>query len=156
MSRILGEEGGHWSDTIIWAKDGFTLGRADYQRRYEPIWFGWREGVHHHWCGDRDQGDVWEIARPGASPLHATMKPLPLLERAIENSSRPGDLVLDLFGGSGLTLVACERTGRINATMELDLTYCDVTVARWAAFTGGKPRREAAAPAMGSHSDDGR
>src|ERR1035437_5563265 len=64
VSRVLAEEGGHWSDTIIWAKDRFVVGRADYQRAYEPIWFGWREGVGHHWCGDRDQDDVWEVNRP--------------------------------------------------------------------------------------------
>jgi hypothetical protein len=75
VSRVLAEEGGHWSDTLIWAKDRFVLGRADYQRSYQPIWYGWREGASHHWCGDRDQSDVWEIARPSDAPLHPTMKP---------------------------------------------------------------------------------
>ena len=70
VTAVLAEAGGHWSDTIIWAKDRFVLGRADYQRQYEPIWYGWREGVDHHWCGDRDQGDVWQIARPAEAPLH--------------------------------------------------------------------------------------
>jgi len=69
VSRVLAEEGGHWSDTLIWAKDRFVLGRADYQRAYEPIWYGWREGADHFWCGDRDQGDVWSMARPAAAPL---------------------------------------------------------------------------------------
>ena len=101
MSRVLAEEGGHWSDTLIWAKDSFVLGRADYQRAYEPIWYGWREGAGHHWCGDRDQSDVWPIDRPSESPLHPTMKPLALVERAITNSSRDGDLVLDPFLGLG-------------------------------------------------------
>jgi DNA modification methylase len=136
VARVLTEEGGHWSDTIIWAKDRFTLGRADYQRGYEPIWYGWREGATHHWCGDRDQNDVWAIARPSESPLHATMKPLPLMERAIENSSRPGSLVIDPFGGSGSMLIAAERTGRVCAAVELDPRYCDVILARWEAFTG--------------------
>ena len=108
VSRVLEEEGAHWSDTIIWAKDRFVLGRADYQRQYEPIWYGWREGAKHHWNGDRDQGDVWRIERPSASEAHPTMKPLALVERAIENSSRPGDLVCDLFLGSGSTLIAAE------------------------------------------------
>ena len=72
LSRVLADEGGHWSDTIIWAKDRFVLGRADYQRAYEPIWYGWREGAAHHWCGDRDQSDLWQIARPADSPLHPT------------------------------------------------------------------------------------
>jgi len=97
VSRVLAEEGGHWSDTLIWAKGPFVIGRADYQRSYEPIWYGWREGSAHHWCGDRDQGDLWEINRPSDSPLAPTMKPLALMERAIANSSKPGDLVLDPF-----------------------------------------------------------
>ncbi len=136
VSRVLAEEGGHWSDTLIWAKDRFVLGRADYQRSYEPIWYGWREGASHHWCGDRDQGDVWEIDRPSDAPLHPTMKPLPLMERAIANSSRAGALVLDAFLGSGSTLVACERTGRICAGVELDPTYADVVLGRWERFSG--------------------
>src|SRR6185295_10900704 len=97
-------------------------------------WFGWREGAEHHWCGDRDQGDVWTIARPSDSPLHPTMKPLPLIERALENSSRPGDVVVDLFLGSGSTLIAAERTGRVCAGLELDRLYCDIAVSRWEAF----------------------
>ena len=141
VSRILAEEGGHWSDTIVWQKDRFTLGRADYQRGYEPIWYGWREGASHHWCGDRDQGDVWTIARPSESPLHPTMKPLALMERAIRNSSQDGDLVLDPFAGSGSTLVACERTGRVCAGIEVDPAYVDVAVARWERFSGGTAER---------------
>jgi DNA modification methylase len=136
VSRVLAEEGGHWSDTIIWHKDRFVLGRADYQRAYEPIWFGWREGASHHWCGDRDQDDVWEIDRPGDAPLHPTMKPLPLMERAIANSSKSGDLVLDLFAGSGSTLIACERTGRRCGALELDPRYADVVLARFERFSG--------------------
>ena len=136
VSRILIEEGGHWSDTIIWSKDRFVLGRADYQRAYEPIWYGWREGTKHIWKGGRDQDDVWRIDRPSDSPLHPTMKPLPLIERAIQNSSEPGAVVLDPFMGSGSTLIACERTGRISAGIEIDPRYCDVIVARWEAFTG--------------------
>jgi DNA modification methylase len=141
VSRVLAEEGGHWSDTLIWRKDRFVLGRADYQRAYEPIWFGWREGVSHHWCGDRDQDDVWEINRPSDAPLHPTMKPLALMERAIANSSKPGDLVLDLFAGSGSTLIACERTGRRCAALELDPRYVDVVLARWERFSGEKAER---------------
>jgi DNA modification methylase len=136
VSRVLAEEGGHWSDTLIWAKDRFVLGRADYQRRYEPIWYGWREGVKHVWNGNRDQSDVWEIERPTESPLHPTMKPLALIERAITNSSQDGDLVLDPFLGSGSTLIACERTGRRCAGIELDPVYVEVTLRRWERFTG--------------------
>jgi DNA modification methylase len=136
MGRVLAEAGGHWSDTIIWAKR-FVLGRAPYQHGYEPIWFGWREGVTPYWCGDRDQSDVWQVERPSRSPLHATMKPLALMERAITNSSRPGALVLDIFGGSGSTLIAAERTGRRCATLELDPIYVEVIIARWERFSGG-------------------
>jgi len=141
VSRVLDEEGGHWSDTIIWAKDRFVLGRADYQRQYEPIWYGWREGCSHFWKGDRDQGDVWRIERPGDSEAHPTMKPLALMERAIENSSRQGDLVLDMFLGSGSTLIACERTGRTCFGMEIEPRYVDVAVWRWEAFSGEKAVR---------------
>jgi len=136
VSHVLEELGGHWSDTIIWAKDRFVLGRADYQRQYEPVWYGWREGASHHWCGDRDQGDVWNIPRPADSELHPTMKPLELVERAIGNSSRSGDTVLDLFLGSGTTLIAAERTGRVCYAMELEPAYVDVAIRRWEAFTG--------------------
>lgn len=128
--------GGHWSTFIIWAKDRFTLGRADYQRQYEPILYGWPEGVKRHWCGDRDQGDVWNIERPHKNDLHPTMKPVALVERAIRNSSRKGDLVFDPFGGSGTTLIAAEKTGRHASLIELDPKYVDVIVRRWQEFTG--------------------
>jgi DNA modification methylase len=137
VSRVLDELGGHWSDTLIWAKDRFVLGRADYQRQYEPLWYGWREGAKHHWCGDRDQGDIWTIKRPGLSELHPTTKPLPLAERAIENSSKPAEAVLDLFLGSGTTVIAAERTGRVCYGVELDPRYCRIVIARWEAFSGG-------------------
>ncbi len=136
VSQALAEAGGHWSDTIIWKKDRFVMGRADYQRQYEPCWYGWREGAKHDWCGDRDQGDVWEIARPSESELHPTTKPLALVERAINNSSKPGDVVLDLFLGSGTTLIAAERTGRGCYGMELDPHYASVILARWESFSG--------------------
>jgi DNA modification methylase len=142
LARVLLEEGAHWSDTLIWRKDRFVIGRADYQRAYEPIWYGWRDGAKRVWNGGRDQDDVWHIARPSESPLHPTTKPLPLIERAIENSSDPGALVLDPFMGSGSTLIACERTGRINAGVELDPRYCDVIIARWEAFTGLTAEKE--------------
>ena len=141
VSRVLAEQGAHWSDTLIWKKDRFVLGRAPYQRAYEPIWFGWPPGVKPFWCGDRDQSDVWNIERPSDSPLHPTMKPLPLIERTIENSSRPGDNVLDLFLGSGSTLIAAERTGRVCYGMELDEHYASVLIARWEAFSGGRAQK---------------
>ena len=130
--------GGKWSTFIIWAKHTFTLGRADYQRQYEPILYGWPEGSSRHWCGDRDQGDVWNIKKPARNDLHPTMKPVELMERSIRNSSRPGDVVLDCFGGSGSTLIAAEKAGRRCFMMELDPKYCDVIVRRWQEFSGGK------------------
>ena len=134
--------GGKWSTFIIWAKHTFTLGRADYQRQYEPILYGWREGASRHWCGDRDQGDVWNIKKPARNDLHPTMKPVELMERSIRNSSRPGDIVLDCFGGSGSTLIAAEKSGRRCFTMELDPKYCDVIIRRWQEFTGLKVASE--------------
>ena len=141
LSRVLEEGGAHWSDTLIWRKNTFTLGRAPYQHGYEPLWFGWPQGVKPYWCGDRDQSYVWEFDRPTDAPLHPTMKPTSLLERAIENSSRPGDVVLDLFLGSGSTLIAAERTGRICYGLELDEHYASLAIARWEAFTGEKAER---------------
>lgn len=133
--------GGHWSTFIIWAKNTFTLGRADYQRQYEPILYGWPEGGERHWCGDRDQGDVWQIKKPAKNDLHPTMKPVELVERAIRNSSRPGDVVLDPFGGSGSTLIAAEKSGREARLIELDPKYVDVIVRRWQDFSGGRATR---------------
>lgn len=136
LSRIMAESGAHWSDTIVWKKDRFTIGLSDYQRGYEPIWYGWREGASHHWIGARDQSDVWDIARPGASPLHPATKPLAVLERAIENSSLIGGRILDPFLGSGSTIIAAERTGRIGLGIELEPLYVDIAIRRWERFTG--------------------
>lgn len=133
--------GGRWSTFIIWAKNTFTLGRADYQRQYEPILYGWRDGSEHYWCGARDQGDVWQIAKPQKNDLHPTMKPVELVERAVINSSRAGDIVLDPFGGSGTTLIACEKTGRRARLIELDPKYVDVIVRRWQDYTGAEATR---------------
>lgn len=134
--------GGHWSTFIIWAKNTFTLGRSDYQRQYEPILYGWPEGGERHWCGDRDQGDVWHFNKPQKNDLHPTMKPVELVERAIRNSSRPGDVVLDPFGGSGTTLIAAEKSGRVARLIELDPKYADVIVRRWQDWTGKQTTRE--------------
>jgi len=135
--------GGKWSTFIIWAKNTFTLGRSDYQRQYEPILYGWPEGTTRHWCGDRDQGDVWNIKKPQKNDLHPTMKPVELVERAIRNSSRPGDVVLDPFGGSGTTLIAAEKAGRQARLIELDPKYVDVIVRRWQSYAGAQAVREA-------------
>jgi len=134
--------GGKWSTFIIWAKNTSTLGRADYQRQYEPILYGWPEGAQRHWCGDRDQGDVWHIKKPQRNDLHPTMKPVEQVERAIRNSSRPSNVVLDPFGGSGTTLIAAEKSGRLARLIELDPKYVDVIVRRWQDWTGKQATRE--------------
>jgi DNA modification methylase len=138
LQRAFKAAGGKWSTFIIWAKNTFTLGRADYQRQYEPILYGWKDGSQHYWCGARDQGDVWFVDKPRVNGLHPTMKPVELIERAITNSSKSRDIVLDLFGGSGTTLIAAERTGRSARLMELDPKYVDVIVQRWQDYTGNK------------------
>jgi len=137
LQRAFRAAGGKWSTFVIWAKNTFTLGRADYQRQYEPILYGWKEGGDHYWCGARDQGDVWFVDKPVRNDLHPTMKPVALVERAIRNSSKSRDLVLDTFGGSGSTLIACEKAGRHARLIELDPRYVDVIIRRWQEWTGG-------------------
>jgi DNA modification methylase len=144
LDAALRAEKYHWSATIIWVKDAFVLGRSQYHRRYEPVWYGWAEGSPSSFGGRRDLDDVWEVPRPRRSEAHPTMKPVELPARAITNSSQSGDVVLDLFGGSGSTLIAAEQTGRRAFLMELDPLYCDVIVQRWEQFTGKKARRHAA------------
>jgi DNA modification methylase len=136
LQRAFTAAGGKWSTFVIWAKHAFTLGRSDYQRQYEPILYGWRDGHDHYWCGARDQGDVWFFDKPARNDLHPTMKPVALVERAIRNSSKSRDIVLDPFGGSGSTLIGCEKAGRQARLLELDPRYCDVVVQRWQAWTG--------------------
>jgi DNA modification methylase len=137
LQRAFAAAGGKWSTFVIWAKSTFTLGRADYQRQYEPILYGWKDGADHYWCGARDQGDVWFFDKPVRNDLHPTMKPVALVERAIRNSSKSRDVVLDPFGGSGSTLIACEKAGRQARLVELEPKYCDVIVQRWQEFSGG-------------------
>jgi DNA modification methylase len=136
LQKAFRDAGGKWSTFVIWAKNTFTLGRSDYQRQYEPILYGWKQGTDHYWCGDRDQGDVWFFDKPAKNDLHPTMKPVALVERAIRNSSKSRDIVLDPFGGSGTTLIAAERTGRRARLIELDPKYVDVVVQRWQEQTG--------------------
>jgi len=142
LHRAFTEAGGHWSTFVIWAKNTFTLGRSDYQRQYEPILYGWKDGTDHFWCGARDQGDVWFIKKPVANDLHPTMKPVELVERALRNSSKTRDTVLDPFGGSGTTLIACERTGRQARLIELEPKYVDTTIRRWQDYSGGEATLE--------------
>ena len=136
LQKAFREAGGHWSTFVIWAKNTFTMGRSDYQRQYEPILYGWKEGTDHFWCGARDQGDVWFVKKPVKNDLHATMKPVELVERALRNSSKTRDTVLDPFGGSGTTLIACEKAGRPARVIELEPHYCDVIAQRYIEFTG--------------------
>ena len=136
LHQAFTKAGGHWSTFVIWAKHHFTLGRSDYQRQYEPILYGWPVGSDHYWCGDRNQGDVWSIARPMANRQHPTMKPVELVERAIQNSSRTGSAILDPFAGSGTTLIACQRQKRKARLIEIDPQYADVICQRWQQYTG--------------------
>ena len=139
MMLTLAQNDYHWSSTIIWNKDHLVLSRKDYHTKYEPIWYGWKEGESRlHPLKDRKQSDVWDFDRPTKSEEHPTMKPVSLVAQAIVNSSNPGDIILDLFGGSGTTLMAAEQTGRKCRMSELDPKYVDVIVKRWENFTGKK------------------
>jgi DNA modification methylase len=128
------------SSTIIWMKQSAGMGWQDYRAQHEPILYGWKEGKGSHFnAGDRTKTSIWKIGRDAQSSyVHPTQKPVCLPEEAIMNSSKGSDCVVDLFGGSGSTLIACEKTGRINRSMELDPKYCDVIVKRWEDFTGKK------------------
>ena len=141
--------GGKWSTFVIWAKNTFTMGRAYYQRQYEPILYGWKDCAKHYWCGARDQGDVWQIKKPHKNDLHPTTKPVELMERAVRNSSKTRDIVLDPFGGSGTTVIACEKSGRRARLMELDPKYVDVIIKRWQSFTGKEAQRASDGAAFG-------
>ena len=125
-------------ETLIWNKNSITLGRQDYQWKHEPCLYGWNEGGSHAWYSDRKQSTVLNFDRPTSSKLHPTMKPVPLFDYQIKNSSKQGDVVLDLFGGSGTTMIACEQNGRHAYLMELDPKYADVIITRWEEFTGKK------------------
>ncbi len=132
MKNILEDEGYHWSTTIVWVKDTAVLSRADYHQRMEEIFYGWEGSASRlHPLRDRTQNNVWEIKRPKKSELHPTQKSMELVVRAIKNSSNMKDVVLDLFGGSGTTLIACEETDRHCRMMELDPKYVDVIVKRF-------------------------
>lgn len=128
------------SSTIIWMKQSAGMGWQDYRAQHEPILYGWKEGKGSHFnSGDRTKTTIWKIGRDAQSSyVHPTQKPVCLPEEAILNSSKGSDCVVDLFGGSGSTLMACEKTGRVNRSMELDPKYCDVIVKRWEDFTGKK------------------
>ena len=120
---------------LIWLKNNIVLGRCDYNYKHEPILFGWADS-HRYYGKGQFQSSVWEVPKPMQNKLHPTMKPVELIENALLNSSAEGDIVIDLFGGSGSTLIACEKTGRVCRMMELSPRYVDVIVRRWQEFTG--------------------
>ena len=121
---------------VIWAKNTFAWGHGRYKYQHEPLFYCHVAGETDAWYGDRSQSTLWLEKKPAANRLHPTMKPVELIDRALRNSSKAGDLVGDLFGGSGSTLIACERRGRNARLMELDPRYVDVIVKRWEEFTG--------------------
>jgi len=121
---------------LVWNKNSLVMGRQDYHWKHEPCLYGWKDGAAHYWGSDRTQTTVLDFARPNRNGEHPTMKPVDLIEYQVKNSSKRGDTVLDLFGGSGTTLIASEKTGRTARLMELDPRYCDVIVRRWQNFTG--------------------
>jgi site-specific DNA-methyltransferase (adenine-specific) len=123
---------------LIWQKDSMVMGRQDYHWKHEPCLYGWKEGAGHLWASDRKQTTLIECKRPKRNDIHPTMKPVELMEYQILNNTKGQDIVLDLFGGSGSTMIAAEKTGRRARLMELDPKYCDVIVKRWEEFTGKK------------------
>lgn len=125
-------------ETLIWEKNNIVLGRQDYQHKHEPCLYGWVEGGSHSWYSDRKQTTVMHFDKPQRSDLHPTMKPVALFDYQIKNSTKSGDTVLDLFGGSGTTIMACEQDGRNACVMEYDPKYVDVIIKRWEEFTGKK------------------
>ena len=123
---------------LVWKKNALVLGRQDYQWIHEPCLYGWKDGGPHPWYADRSQTTVMEFNKPKKNDVHPTMKPVEMLVYLLQNSSKRGDVVLDTFGGSGSTLIACEQTGRVCKTVELDPRYCDAIRRRWAEFKHGE------------------
>ncbi len=134
--RAARENLGKVRQCLIWKKSSITLGRQDFQWKHEPCLYGWKEGAAHQWYGDRKQTTILEFERPNVNKEHPTMKPISLIAYCITNSSKKGNIVIDLFGGSGTTLIACEQTERTCYMAELDPRYCDVIIKRWENLTG--------------------
>lgn len=126
------------SQILVWKKDSLIMGRKDYHFIHEPCLYGWKEGAAHLWASDRKQVSVFEFKKPKKNDVHPTMKPVELIEYQLLNNTKGQDIVLDLFGGSGSTMIAAEKNGRTARLMELDPKYCDVIVKRWEDFTGQK------------------
>jgi len=117
--------------TIVWAKNTMVMGRQDYQWKHEPCLYGWRAGAAHWFADDRKQTTVWNCDKPLRNDIHPTMKPVDLFLKAIQNSSKPGAVILDSFGGSGTSIVACEKLGRKARVVELEPNFCDSIVQRY-------------------------
>lgn len=128
---------------LVWKKQTLVMGRQDYHWKHEPCLYGWKDGAGHLWASDRKQTTILEFDRPTSSQEHPTMKPVALFEYQLLNNTKGGDKVLDSFGGSGTTMIAAEKNGRIACLMELDPRYCDVIVKRWQQFTGKTATLEA-------------
>lgn len=128
--------GFHLSNCCIWSKNSLVLGRSPYQWQHEPILYGWKNSGKHEWYAGRKEATIWNFDRPTKSKDHPTMKPVELLCYPIKNSSKKGDLILDPFGGSGSTLIACETTERRCRTIELDTKYADKIISRFAKLKG--------------------
>lgn len=141
--QAMTDAGFKLAQCCVWVKQSLVMGRQDYHWQHEPVLYGWKPSAAHRWYSDRKQTTVWSFDRPSRNTEHPTMKPVDLLAYPIENSSKRGDLVLDPFGGSGSTLIACEKTDRACSMMELDERYADVIVARWEEYTGHKAERQA-------------
>mgnify|MGYP005990592507 FL=1 len=142
LQRVFEECGGRWASFIIWVKDRLILSGKDYHSRHETILYGWNKKIENRLrVEDRKQDDVWEIKRPSNSDLHPTMKPIELIERMLINSSKKEHIILDLFLGSGSTLIAAGKLNRKCYGMELDEKYCDVIIERWEQFTGLKAKK---------------
>lgn len=123
---------------LVWNKNTMVMGRQDYHWKHEPCLYGWKDGAGHLWAADRKQTTVINWERPTRADIHPTMKPVGLFDYQIKNNTKGDDIVLDLFNGSGTTIMACEQNGRVAYAMELDPKYVDATIARWEAFTGEK------------------
>jgi DNA modification methylase len=135
------DSGWHVQSQLIWNKSTFVIGRADYHWKHEICWYGYK-GKKHQWFGGRNKSTVWDCPKIKSSNLHPTMKPVKLAEIACINSSKTGDIILDLFGGSGSTLIACENLNRHCFMMEILPNYCDIIIKRWEEFTHKKAIKE--------------
>lgn len=138
--KAFADAGFYLSGCCIWKKPSLVLGRSPYQWQHEPCLFGWKKSGKHKWYAGRKETTIWEFDKPKKNSDHPTMKPIALISYPIKNSSMSNCIVLDPFGGSGSTLIACEQLDRICYTMELDPKYCDVIIKRWETLTGEKAR----------------